>query len=200
VIHTYRDPKVLGRRFVGPPALVFVVAGVILLGPFDFRWSPADAIPSFVFLGLVVVVGVASYRREQYSDCGEIRLDDDGTCEFETKGRVTRIHVNEIKSVNYWRDSESTNEQYTIVYQGGKLLVSQRMTDFLDFLTRLKTLNPAVDLSSFPALLADARPVLGAPGATEHRSPVSRFLRSALFPLIVVSGLIWLAIDTISGQ
>jgi hypothetical protein len=200
VIHTYRDPKVLRNRLFGPSSLAFVVAGVILLVPVDFRWSPPDAIPFLVFLGLVLVVGVANYRREQYSDCGEIRLDDDGTCEFETKGRVTRIHVHEIKAVRYWRDYESENEQYTIVYQGGKLSVSQRMTAFLDFLTRLKTLNPAVDVSSFPALLADARPELGAPGAAEHRSSVSRFLRSALFPLIVVSALIWLAIQTMSGQ
>lgn len=200
MIHTYRDPKILGRRFFGPSALAFVVAGVILLGPFDFPWSSAGATPFVVFLGLVLIFGVAGYRRERYGDCGEIRLANDGTCEFETKGRVTHIHVNEIKAVKYWRDSESEREHYTISYQGGKLAVSDRMTDFLDFLTRLKTLNPAVDLSSFPALLAVARPDLGAPGATEDRSPVIRFLRSALFPLIVVSVLIWLAIDTIPGK
>jgi hypothetical protein len=197
VIRTYRDPKVLGSRFFGPSALAFVVAGVILLGPFDFGWSPAGSTPFLVFLGLVLIFGVGGYRRERYSNCGEIRLDDDGTCEFETKGRVTRLHVSEIKSVKYWRDSESEREHYTISYQGRNLAVSERMTDFLDFLTHLKTLNPAVDLTSFPALLADARPGLGAPGATHDRSPVSRFLRSALFPLIVVSALIWLAIDAI---
>jgi len=58
------------------------------------------------------------------------------------------------------------------------------MTGFLDFLTRLATLNPAVDLSSFPAFLADAWSGLGTPATAVSGTDVSRLVRSAVFPLV----------------
>ncbi len=120
-------------------------------------------------------------------------LSDDGTCELDTKRRVTRLHVKQIQSVLYRRDSESDGEYYRIRYQGGKLSVDERMTDFRDFLIRLKTLNPAVDLSSFPA---GAWPGLATPDearATAQR----RGIRGALFPVGVVLLLIWLTVETL---
>src|SRR6266498_2532198 len=66
------------------------------------------------------------YRHHHYGTCSEIRLSDEGICELETKRRVIR-------------------------QQGGKLAVNEEMTAFADFLSRLKALNPAVDLTSFPA-------------------------------------------------
>src|SRR6266511_2649446 len=94
--------------------------------------------------------------------CGEIRLSDDGRCELETKRQVIRLHVNQIRSVKYWRDDESDRESYTIRYQGGKLKVSDGMTLFPDFLARLQRLNPALDVTTFPA---DAWPELRTPAA-----------------------------------
>jgi hypothetical protein len=206
VIHTYRNADVLRSRSRRGSFLEILGFGVVvvlfLFGPFAFGWSRFTWTQAGVFggfTGLVVVAMYAAHRREHYGTCGEIRLDDDGTCELETKHRVIRIHVSEIRSVRYSRDSEDGSENYTIYYRGGKLQVDDRMTGFLDFLTRLATLNPTVDLSSFPAVLAAAWPGLGRPAIGAH-ARVGRFLRSALFPLIVVGMLVWLAIQTLTDK
>ena len=84
-----------------------------------------------------------------------------------------------------------------IHYRSGKLRVGPRMTGFADFLTRLKTLNPAVDLTSFPA---GAWPGLGQPATEKRDTLVRRFIRSALFPLIVISLLVYVASQTLVGS
>jgi hypothetical protein len=91
-------------------------------------------------------------RKYRYDRCSEIRLGDDGTCELETRRQVIRLHVNEIRSVLYWPESDETGEHYTLYYQGGELQLNKGMEGFNDFLRRLKRLNPAVDpsSSSFP--------------------------------------------------
>jgi hypothetical protein len=206
VIHTYRDAEVLRSRFRGRSILQILGFGVVvvlfLFGPIAFGWVPFSwtAVGAFgAFTGLLLVGMYTGHRREQYGTCGEIRLDDDGTCELETKRRVIRLHVSEIRSVKYRRDSEGGSQHFTIYYQDGNLRVTERMTGFLDFLTRLATLNPAVDLTTFPALLADAWAGLGGP-ATEERAPVSRFMRNALFPLIVIGAIVYLGMQTITGK
>jgi hypothetical protein len=192
VIHTYRDSEALGRRFFGPAYLGFLLLVLIFLfGPFAFGWSRftwGGAAPFVAFIGLLFVHQYFVYRQQYYGRCGEIRLSDDGTCELEAERRVIRLHVNEIRSVKYSRDSEDGRVSYTINYQGGTLHVAERMTGFRDFLTRLKALTPALDLSSFPT---DAWPDLGA-SATEPPRPARRFMRSALFPLIVICLLVYL--------
>jgi hypothetical protein len=149
------------------------------------------------FSGVVFVFQCLAYRRDQYGICGEIRLSDDGTCELEAKRRVIRLHVNEIRSVRFWRETDEQSESYTIHYRSGKLDVSKQMTSFADFLTRLKTLNPAVDLSSFPA---GAWPGLGQPATEKRGTLVRRFMTSALFPLIVISLLVYVASQTLEGS
>jgi hypothetical protein len=203
VIHTYRDAKALRRRSRGSTLLQFLGFGgaVVLLffGPFALGWSRFAWTQAGVFGGIVVltlVVMYAAHRRELNRVCGEIRLDDDGTCELETKRRVIRIHVSEIRSVRYSRDPEGDGESYTIYYHGGKLEVHQRMTGFLDFLTRLAALNPTVDLTSFPS---DAWPGLRG-AATGGHARVSGFLRNVLFPLVVVGTLVLLAIQTLTDK
>lgn len=205
MIHTYRDADVFRTGYWNgaiPSVLSFCLLVLIVFGPLAAGWFPFNwifAVAAGAFTVLVLIGMYNQRRREQYGNCGEIRLDDDGTCELETKRRVIRIHASEIQSVKYWRDSESEREHYTIHYRGGKLHVAERMTGFRDFLTRLKTLNPAVNLTSFPALLVDAWPTAGEQ-ATEERTFMSRFLRSALFPLIVISMLVYLAIQTIPSK
>jgi hypothetical protein len=71
------------------------------------------------------------------------------------------------------------------------------MTGFADFLTRLKTLNPAVDLTSFPA---DAWPGLGQHATEERSTLIRRFIGSALFPLIVITLLVYTASQTLVGN
>lgn len=144
--------------------------------------------------GLFIVLVYFGYRRQVYGICGEIRLGDDGTCELEAKRRVIRLHVHDLRSVRYSPETDEDSESYTIHYRSGKLHVGPRMTGFADFLTRLKTLNPAVDLASFPA---GAWPGLGQPATKERDTLVRRFMRGALFPLIVISLLTILASQTL---
>jgi hypothetical protein len=198
-IHTYRDseafreaPLLVSRFLAG--SLLFVILSFDVV---NHRLTWFSALVS-AFCAAAVAGGYVFYRRERDGNCGEIRLSDDGTCELETKRRVTRLHVGEIRSVRYTRDSESEREHYTIYYRDGNAEVTQRMNGFLDFLTRLKTLNPAVDLSSFPAFLADTLPGgLGDPATGERANPANLFFRSALFPLLVVAALVWLAMQTL---
>jgi hypothetical protein len=156
-----------------------------------FRWSHAGVVGAS--FGFVLVFQYLGYK-QAYGTCGEIRLGDDGTCELETKRRVIRLHVHEFRSVHYSAETDEQIESYTIHYRGGKLHVRKRMTGFADFLARLKTLNPAVELSSFPA---DAWPGLGEPATQERATLVLRFLRSPLFPLIVISSLVFVASQTL---
>jgi hypothetical protein len=192
MMHIYRDPKVVGSR---PwTAAVVGLAPLVLLAVFVLGWRPftwGEAVSLFVLAGLWAVSQYHSYGRENYRDCVEIRLGDDGTCELEMKRRVIRLHVNEIQSVRYSRDSDD-RESYTIRCQGQKIHVAGRMTDFSDFLTRLKALNPAVDLTSFPA---DAWPGLG--GRAPREPWPLGFVQSAPFLLTVVFLLVYLASQTL---
>ncbi len=194
--HTYRDSTILESKalqFVVFPLVVFLVlaalgASALAHSTWAERGEGAAALTLFFGLGYI------SYRWHRYGMCGEIRLGDDGTCEFETKRRVIRLHVNEIRSVAYSAADEGV-AVYRIHYHGGYLPVTDGMTGFSDFLARLKTLNPAVDLTSFPP---DRWPGLGTPATQERGTSVSRRIRGALFPVGVVAALIWLAIETLT--
>jgi hypothetical protein len=193
MIRTYREPDAppwgAGRFFRSAlfPLVVIVVLVAAAAGALgSLTWEGAKGLG--LALVFFAVLGGYGLLQERHSWCREIRLSDDGTCELETKSRVVRLHVNEIRSVKYSRGDE--NESYTIRYHGGKLHVSEQMAGFYDFLTRLKTLNPAVDLSSFPA----DWPALG---RREGETGIPAFIRRALFPLIVILLLVYLASQTV---
>jgi hypothetical protein len=154
-VHTYRDREpsnTPGYALLG--FLLFLVFSLQAALQGRFTW--AELVLPAAVIALVVVGGYHTYRLEQYRKCREIRLSDDGTCELDTRAQTIRLHVSEIRAVKYHRDSESERCDYsTIYYRGGKLRVSRQMGGFSDFLMRLKTLNPAVELSRFP-FLADA--------------------------------------------
>lgn len=199
MIHTYRDEKFVTSRFFGP----LYVGFLLLVCSFPIVPLLASDLPFKGRAGfLAVVIGIlfvhqyAVYRHHHYGRCSEIRLGDDGTCELETKRRVIRLHVNEIHSVQHRPESDESGEHYTIRYQGGKLLVAKEMTGMADFVARLKTLNPAADLTSFPGA---ARSDFRIPGAERPR-PVNRFFESALFPLFVICLLFYLASQTLMGK
>ena len=199
MIHTYRDPQVLRSRFLGSPHLrSFVFFCLITVGFFaltGFRVTRDGA----TFLGgpfaLMLVAVYIVHRNQQYRGCGEIRLSDDETCELDTPRRSIRVHVSEIRSVRYSPETDDSNESYTIHYRDGSLHVHRGMTGFADFLTRLKALNPALDLSSFPS----AWPTQGE-RTPEKLGPVNRFFGGALFPLIVIIMLLYLASQTLLGK
>jgi len=199
MIHTYRDPQVSRSRFLASSHLRSVVffcvmsVGLFVLTGFRFTRDAG------MFFGgpfaLVLVLVYIGHRAQQLDGCGEIGLSDDGTCELVTPRRSIRVHVHEIRSVRYSPETDDSSESYTIHYRDGSLHVAKGMTGFADFVTRLKALNPALDLSSFPPAwptLEERRP--------ERLGPVNRFFRGALFPLIVVVLLVYLASQTLLGK
>jgi hypothetical protein len=197
LIHTYRDPDFESRYF-GPGRVVgyffcwlvcsFVVFGFIVDRLNAHPWTAAAVSVGAVLI--LLIVQRASYRHHHYGICSEIRLSDEGICELETKRRVIRVHVNEIQSVRFSPETSEQGESYTIRYRGGRLDVgARRMTGFADFLTRLKALNPAADLSSFPA---------GWPNEHEEDTGVGNF-GSVVFPLIVIIFLALIAWHTLSS-
>lgn len=206
MIHTYQDADVLRSRIWDHPVvdlLCFGVVSLFVVGLFAFTggsFTLQAAGPLFGSLALLLVVAYAGQRHLQSATCGEIRLDDDGTCELQTKRQVIRLHVTEIRCVKYRRDPESGRASFTVYHPNGTLLVTEEMTGFLDFLTRLATLNPAVDLSSFPAFLADSWSGSGTHASRVSGTDVGRLVRSVVFPLCVVVLLAWLAIETLVGK
>jgi hypothetical protein len=194
--HTYRDSTILDSKtlqFVLFPLVVFLVIAALAVSTLAGGFTWAERGEGVVGFGLFFGLGYVNYRRHRYGTCGEIRLSDDGTCELETKRRVVSLHVNEIRSVTYSTSDEG--ESYEIHYHGGSLPARQGMAGFPDFLARLKTLNPAVDLTSFPAA---AWPGLGAPATGRRGTSVGRSIRGALFSAVIVAALIWLAIETLT--
>jgi hypothetical protein len=194
-MRTYSDPD--ARSKIGStvvPLLLFALVVPLLGLPFghSLHWSGVTISAVLIAAALILHRAVARHQRDV--KCIEVRLDDDGTCELETVDHVTRIHVSEIRAVEYRRDSENDAEKYVIRYRNGKAELGGHTTDFADFLGRLKALNPAVDVSSFPALVAKTLPE-GAP--SERRSPLEAFLRSGLFPLIAIVLLVYLAGQTV---
>lgn len=198
--HTYRDDRFLASRVADLGGYVLVLALIASLIPWaiidglDHGFTWGDALIAACWTGVALAVAVAMYRH-YYRRCGEIRLSDDGTCELETKRGLVRLHTNDIRSVKYRRDSESDRESYTIRYRGGTLKVSDRMTGFADFLARLRALNPAVDLSSFPA---ETWP--GLRTTTVEADATLRRLAGMLFPMGVVALLVFVAINTLQGN
>lgn len=199
LIHTYQNPQIFSSRFLGSPHLrsfvlfYLITVGFFALTGFRFTRDVATFLGGPFALGLVLVY--LSYRYQQSHGCREIRLSDDGTCELNTPRRSIRMHVSEIRSVRYSPAGDDSSESYTIHYRDGSLDIDKEMTGFADFLTRLKALNPALDLSSFPS---------GWPTSGERTpqklGPVNRLFSGALFPLIVVILLVYLASQTLLGK
>jgi hypothetical protein len=188
MIHTYRESKTAKPSLIRNAAFPVVVVGLLFwIG--GFTWVKLGVFIGLIGLAWALVKAVGKWHE---GSCTEIRLSDDGMCELQTKRRVIRLHVVQIRSVQYARDSETGREDYTIQFIDGKASVSQRMADFGDFLTQLKALNPAVDLRGFTA---KRWPELNIP-EPDGGLDLVRLIRTALFPVIVTGLLVWLAVQT----
>jgi hypothetical protein len=195
MIHTYRDPNVFESKplpFVVPLAVFAALSAFALSHGFTWNDRGKGAAAIALLLGLAYLNG----RRYRFTSCREIRLSDDGICELETKRRVIRLHVNQISSVEYDRESDSPTEYCICYHPGGTVPVTTGMTDFDDFLIRLKSLNPAVDLTSFPA---KDWPDLHTPATAGGETDIGRLIRTALLPTGVIALIIWLAIQTLGA-
>lgn len=171
--------------------LVVVAALVALAMPAIARSAISPDWGGMLTCGIVVGVLCLLRVRAGRSGCRAIRLGDDGTCELHLKREVVRLRASQIQSVRYRRGEDGAS--YRIRFDGGKACVNGEVAGFADFLTRLKSLNPSVDLSSFPA---DEWPGLAAPGDA-RKGAVWRNMRGAIFPAGVVILLAWLALETL---
>ena len=196
MIHTYRDMTAPGGRSLAvqtaATAVLFPVGWIALFvyagAGFELVWDDVLFLAPFVVVPPVFMF--LAYRHQSRAVCREIRLDDHGTCELETIRRVIRLHVNEITAVKYQRDSEDGTGSYDIRYAGGKLAVSEKMTNFSDFLARVSAANPAVSVTDVPADLL----------ARRARKEQSRsFATSVLFPLLFAGLVVWLSLKTLLG-
>jgi len=186
--HSYRDERfatVAGwyRR----TALVPLAVIGVMIGLADRR--ARDSILLVALALFVFVLAAIAGRRA----CIEIRLSEDGMCELVTKRNVIRLRVGQIRSVRCRSAGDGDSESYRIEFDGGKIDVAEQMTDFHDFLLRLRELNPAVDLSGFrePAWPGLTMPI----GSRE--SAGGRRAAHVAFAVVVVGFLVWLTVDTL---
>jgi hypothetical protein len=207
MIHTYREPerslpnsKPLRLLVYAMPSTLIIVIWMTVVIVTDLGHGVTWAIAKDAAwgLGFSLIVAWYLYRHRFYYRCKEIRLSDDGTCELEAESRLVRLHVRQIRSVERLYDEGTT--AYTIRFEGGKTEIEDAdgWADFEDFLTRLKVLNPGVELIGFPRerLARFVHPRDRAVANTD----VKRLIRSALFPLIVIVLLVYLASQTLVGK
>src|SRR5262245_40259937 len=148
MVHVYRDEPVQRKRSgdlfglaIGAFFFLAWVGFPVVHGTRQgFTGDDIGALASFLFMGSLL--GWAFYSHT-WRDCAAIHLSDDGTCEFVTRRRLIRLHVNEIRAVTYKRDDEGS-EYYSARYTRGRIRLRSSIADLPDFLTRLQALNPAV--------------------------------------------------------
>jgi hypothetical protein len=123
-------------------ALALIAYCLILVGWFGSNtpgWVVgAVFIPWAMFMAFL---GAYWFRVE----CKAFRLEDDGTCEFETRWRVMRTHVTQIKSVKESVDDEG-DRSWDLRFRDRSLLLIGASADFDDFLSRIETMTPAIEI------------------------------------------------------
>jgi hypothetical protein len=146
-IHSLNEP--LTYKLYVPPSLkiilsimpvVFVsVGGIIVVGPVLFRnWTGPPWFVGFIFLAIIGgnalwVLGIPH----------TIMFHQDETVEFTSVLRSRRIPVREVVSIK----PEGTTSGFLVVRtESSKIRILAQFDGFHDFLTRLKALNPAVEL------------------------------------------------------
>jgi hypothetical protein len=116
-----------------------------LMGMTWALWSrPNDwGVALFVFGGMPFALALVAYWLSTY--CREIRLTEDGFCEFDTMRRVVRTNVAEIASVHEEVDEDGDRHYYLRFHDRGRLWTCG-LADFDDFLTRVQTMNPSIEM------------------------------------------------------
>jgi hypothetical protein len=193
---TYRDPETARNRRPLAGLFAFLVIAGVIFAPLLLRGPLSRGAGEFltVVLTVAILLVVGGYRHQYLGICLEIRLDDHGNCELETRRRTIRVPARDIHAVRYSPENDNGPESYEIRFNGGKLHVTHTMTDFIDFLRRLKSFNPTLDLIRFPAV---AESVLGEAANASRRIETGHVLRSLAFPAAVVILLIWLSLQTV---
>jgi len=128
-------------------ALFFGIIALVLIGMGWALWShPADRVSLGLFLGVVMLIGLPLVAYWLSTYCREIRLGEDGFCEFETRRRVVRTLVAELASVKEEVD-EDGDRNYYLRFRDGSRLWTCGLAEFDDFLTRIEALNPSIEIN-----------------------------------------------------
>jgi hypothetical protein len=97
----------------------------------------------FIAWGGLVMVPLGAYWLRTY--CREIRVDDNGVCEFEMRWRVVRCHVGQIESIKKQVD-EDGDVFYDLRLRDNTKLWMAGLTDFEDFLSRIERMSPTTEV------------------------------------------------------
>jgi hypothetical protein len=194
VIHAYRNPQRNGRH-VGDAlfALAWLIGALVVAAVIES--FVGDSLLLLVISAPVLLLWMAPFYAHFFRRYYEIRLSDEGSCDFRGLLRSKHLRAQQIISVQrnawgVWRSDGDEAEHVLLRFQGGSLVVVQPVGGFEDFLTRLQALNPVIDVTG---ALGDARPSLEATATEEPGTFVKRFFRSALFPLLVIALILYLA-------
>ena len=202
MVHTYRNHRRNGRY---PAHAVVAVAWLIggLVWVAAVETFVGDSLLLVVISAPLLVFWMSPIYAHFFRRYYEIRLSDEGSCEFRgALRRSKQLRAQQIVSVErnatrVWRKEDDDDEHTLLRFQGGSLVVVQPLDGFDDFLTRLQALNPAVQVhGEAPSSVPAESPGQGKP-ATPERGLVNRFMHSALFFLIVILVLVYVASQTL---
>src|SRR5205809_332674 len=113
----YRDHEEADRR---PGLAVILLIPVFMFGLTfwhggGFTRGAAEFL-TVVTAGTVLLV-VGAYRYQYLGICLEIRLEDDGSCELDTRRRTIRLHSRDIYAVRYSAETDETAESYQLRFK-----------------------------------------------------------------------------------
>jgi hypothetical protein len=154
VIHTYRRRRPenrlrRARARLGDCLLPKLFIVELIVVPLALVWlllsRPHGWTPLVVFIAWcgLVMVPLGAYWSRTY--CREIRLGDEGVCEFKMRWRVLRSHVAQITSIEEQVD-EDGDRSYHMRLRDGTKLWTYGLTDFEDFLTRIERMSPTTQI------------------------------------------------------
>lgn len=194
-MHTYRNHQRSGTGFGDAVfALAWLMGALVVVA--SVEGFVGDSLLLLVISAPLVLLWMAPVYAHFFRRFYEIRLSDEGSCEFRGALRTKHVRAHEITSVQrnagwVWRSEEDEAEHTLLRFQGGSIVVVQPVEGFEDFLARLQALNPGLYLLGSGG---DIPPGPKAPGETDERDTfMTRFFRSGLFPLIVIALLVYLA-------
>jgi hypothetical protein len=79
----------------------------------------------------------------------EITVDEDRSINFRSRLRTVTIPVDNVVSIRTGDWFDPNRFQALVRHKSGKLLLVNHFSDFKDFLTTVKTLNPAIEIKGF---------------------------------------------------
>jgi hypothetical protein len=130
---------VLPKLFVVELTVVPLVLVWLLLSR-PHNWTPLVV---FIAWGGLVMVPLGAYWLRTY--CREIRLSDNGVCEFEMRWRVVRCHVGQIASIEESVDEDGDVSWHLRLRDNTKLWTSGLM-DIEGFLSRIERMSPTTEV------------------------------------------------------